>query len=79
MQDQAIPESELPGIQHEAVGILNDRITGHTPIFVLKNASAVLAGSLSVGLISVIPTGGGIREHNYLQRTQSKFPQPRDG
>ena len=73
MQDQAIAERERRGIQHDRVGILNDRIAGDTPFFVLKNACAVLAGRLSIGLISVVPTGGGIHEHDDLQRTQSNF------
>jgi hypothetical protein len=73
MQDQAIAERERRGVQHDSVGILNDRIAGDTPFFVLKNACAVLAGRLSIGLISVVPTGGGIREHGDLQRTQSNF------
>ena len=68
MQDQAIAKCELPGIQHQPVSVLNDRITSHTPFFVLKNACAVLARRLSVGLISVIPIGGRIREHKYLHR-----------
>jgi hypothetical protein len=73
MQDQAIAKCELAGVQHEPVGILNNRITGDTPFFVLKNASAMLAGGLSIGLISVVPTGCGIREHDDLQRTQSNY------
>ena len=74
MQDQAIAKCELPGIQHEPVGILNDRITRHAPLFVLKNASTLLAGSLSIGLISVIPTGGGIGEHDYLPANSKQIP-----
>jgi hypothetical protein len=64
MQDQAIAERERRGVQHDRVGILNDRIAGDTPFFVLKNACAVLAGRLSIGLISVVPTRGRIREHD---------------
>jgi hypothetical protein len=73
MQDQTIAERERLCIQHDCIGVLNDRIARDTPFFVLKNACAVLAGRLSIGLISVVPTGGGIREHDDLQRTQSNF------
>jgi uncharacterized membrane protein len=63
VQDQAIANCQLLGIDHDSIGILDGRIGGNTPTLMVNDPATVLACGLGFVLIAVIPAGCGMGEH----------------
>lgn len=68
MEDQAVPQHQLPRFIHDSIRVLNDRISRNTPLFVADDPTTVIARRLGIVLIAVIPTGRGFGEHYATSR-----------